>query len=351
MFPNNRRILSCVRIAPYVCFRNASNEGVVKKKVQEVGHKVSKEIKSYALTKYVDYVRNYDKILEVRFPRAMKVYRVFSVGIKDLYQDTKTFVKVKSLIRNAKKNGGGIHSVGLKEIDIFYRMPREMLKVSPVLLISALPFANYIIFPLAYVLPKQLLSTHFWSLQQRRDFALQDHKKSVQHFRPTFRCMQARIPSVNDTDLTKKLSQMLSKLASGVHPTVEEILEVKILFQREPFHLNCLYPRHKNQLLKVHGMHTLWSRRRRLSQRAEEILNKDKVLEREGVTSLSLEELRSACYSRGLNPSNMRTEDMVKYLEQWIAVSVHVDPATYSLVLHCPILLAYNQPTNRVLIQ
>jgi hypothetical protein len=52
--------------------RNASNEGVVKKKVQEVGHKVSKEIKSYALTKYVNYVRNYDKILEVRFPRAMK---------------------------------------------------------------------------------------------------------------------------------------------------------------------------------------------------------------------------------------------------------------------------------------
>jgi hypothetical protein len=89
------------------------------------------------------------------------------VGIKDLYQDTKTFVKAKSLIRNAKKNGGGIHSLGLKEIDIFYRsktnqicfisfyfdifisVPREMLKVSPVLLISALPFANYIIFPLA----------------------------------------------------------------------------------------------------------------------------------------------------------------------------------------------------------
>ena len=54
--------------------RHASNEGIVKKKVQEVGHKVSKEIKSYALTKYVDYMKNYDKILEVRFPRAMKYY-------------------------------------------------------------------------------------------------------------------------------------------------------------------------------------------------------------------------------------------------------------------------------------
>lgn len=42
---------------------------------------------------------------------------------------------------------------------------------------------------------------------------------------------------------------------------------------------------------------------------------------------------------------------MAKYLEQWIAVSVHIEPSTYSLILHCPILLAYNEPTNRVLIQ
>ncbi len=90
-----------------------------------------------------------------------------------------------------------------------------------------------------------MLSTHFWSLQQRHDFALQDHKKCVQHFRPTFRCMQARTSSVSDQDQQENLSKILSKLASGVHPTVEEILGVKILFQREPFHLNCLYPRHK----------------------------------------------------------------------------------------------------------
>ena len=109
----------------------------------------------------------------------------------------------------------------------------------------------YLIYNLfRYVLPKQLLSTHFWSLQQRHDFALQDHKKCVQHFRPIFRCMQARIPSVSDdTNLQVKLSKILSKLASGVHPTVEEILEVKILFQLEPFHLNCLYPRHKASYL------------------------------------------------------------------------------------------------------
>lgn len=57
--------------------------------------------------------------------------------------------------------------------------------------------------------------------------------------------MQARISSVSEKNLEEKLSKILSKLASGVHPTVEEILDLKIVFQGEPFHLNCLYPRHK----------------------------------------------------------------------------------------------------------
>lgn len=110
---------------------------------------MAKEIKSYALTKYANYVKNYEKVLEVRFPRAMKVYRVFSVGIKDFYSDTKELIRVVGLARTAKKSGAGIESLKFKEIDILYRMPREMTRVAPVLLIAALPFANYIIFPVA----------------------------------------------------------------------------------------------------------------------------------------------------------------------------------------------------------
>lgn len=101
------------------------------------------------MNKYVNYVSTYEKILETRFPRAMKVYRVFSVGIKDFYQDTKEFVRVKGLARAARKSGLGISSLAYKEVDIFYRMPKEMMRVAPVLLISALPFANYVIFPIA----------------------------------------------------------------------------------------------------------------------------------------------------------------------------------------------------------
>ena len=39
-------------------------------------------------------------------------------------------------------------------------------------------------------------------------------------------------------------------------------------------------------------MHTLWSRNRRLEVRAQEIFNIDRAIEREGVASLSLDELK-----------------------------------------------------------
>ena len=117
--------------------------------MQGIRRNIAKIFKSYALKKYVNYVKNYDKILENRFPRAMHVYRVFSVGIKDFYQDTKSFVRIRGQARNALKSGAGIASLPRKDVEIFYRMPQEMLKVAPVLVISALPLANYIVFPIA----------------------------------------------------------------------------------------------------------------------------------------------------------------------------------------------------------
>lgn len=39
--------------------------------------------------------------------------------------------------------------LSLKEVDLYYRMPAEIQRVGPTLLISALPLANYIVFPIA----------------------------------------------------------------------------------------------------------------------------------------------------------------------------------------------------------
>lgn len=234
IFSRQRILHICSNSRKYAC------QSSRKAKIKEVRHNVSKEIKSYALNRYVDYIKNYDKVLESKFPRAMHVYRVFAVGIKDFYNEMKEFVSIR-------RAGGPVQTLSRKQLDIFYRMPREMKKVAPVLLISALPFANYIVFPVAYYFPKHFLSSHFWSLQQRFNFALEDHTKNLRYYRPNFRCMQQRVSAVQDEHLQAGMNLILSKLASGVHPSVKEILEVKKLFQEEPFHLNCLHPQHKKK--------------------------------------------------------------------------------------------------------
>jgi len=107
--------------------------------------------------------------LETKFPGAMKVYRVFTVGLKDFTRDLTDYVKVT---RKTLSTNNGVRDLSTTELDVYYRMPKEIWRVAPTLLISALPFMNYVMFPLAYYFPKRLLSSHFWSLQQKSQFTI-----------------------------------------------------------------------------------------------------------------------------------------------------------------------------------
>lgn len=126
-----------------------------------------------------------------------------------------------------------------------------------------------------------------------------------------------------------------------------------IIFIYVPHLIFCIFSFiFQKQLLKLHGMSsTIWFRRTRLADRAKFIKEMDRAIEREnGPQNLSLEHLRFACYVRGLNPVTMRNEDMIQWLSEWLKVSKHIDYESASLLLHCPILLAYNLPTNWKLI-
>lgn len=76
----------------------------------------------------------------------MHVYRVFMVGVRDFYTDMKRYFKINAIINSSEK---GIRALTRKEMETFQQVPKDMMKVAPVMLISALPFANYVVFPLA----------------------------------------------------------------------------------------------------------------------------------------------------------------------------------------------------------
>lgn len=328
--------------------RTPIQRGLVKaaKSADEPG-KVA-NLKRYWFDRYINYIKNYERTLEQRFPRTMHVYRVFSVGSKDVYTDLKRFVY--ALKKQGSRNG--LDNLTREELQLMYTMPRDLRKLSPLFLLSAVPFTNYIIFPLALYFPRYLLSSHYWTLQQKLDFMLSDHRNRLRHNRPLFRCMQAELKPIRDRVLRIKWRDVVACLGSGTHPTTENIMACSELFSGPPYSLGALRRRHMKELLAIHGM-SLWRpfKRKRLMERGMLILRMDRAIVREGgVRAMPNEAIRWALSFRGVNPANMSIENMRSWLEQWLTVSASVDKNNISLILHSPILLAYNHTTNWILI-
>nr|XP_053647620.1 LETM1 domain-containing protein 1-like [Cherax quadricarinatus] len=237
-----------------------------------------------------------------------------------------------------------------RELELYYYMPGDMFRVFPVLLISSLPFGQNIAFPIGYWFPRYLLSRHFWDIQQRHDFAVLALKERLYNARPVFRSLQAVLYTINDHKYQEKCRTAFYKLGSGIHPTTNEIVSLLPLFQDDPFHISRISSTHVNGLLRLHGR-SVWGRRRnRLKDHAHILHCIDAALSREGFDSLNHDQLKSCLFLRGLNPTNMSTVAMMEFLESWLQVSQVVDASSYSLLLHLPILLTYNQPSNIVLI-
>lgn len=100
-------------------------------------------------------------------------------------------------------------------------------------------------------------------------------------------------------------------------------------------------------LCGLHGIHKLWTKRFRLAERAYLIHHMDLGIRREGgVHNMPVEYLKNACFIRGLNATNMSNENMIEWLQDWVEISLHIDGNNISLLLHLPILIGYNHPSN-----
>lgn len=103
----------------------------------------------------------------------------------------------------------------------------------------------------------------------------------------------------------------------------------------------------QKNLCGLHDVRTIFFKKSSLAYKAMVIHLLDKAILREGGTkSLATPVLRDSCFLRGLNASNMDNEELLKWLDQWIEISSHIDEKNFSLLLHLPILTTYNHPNN-----
>ncbi|KAH8256996.1 hypothetical protein KR038_001082 [Drosophila bunnanda] len=301
-------------------------------------------MQDYIFTRYFNYVKNYDKVLEKNFPKAMQLYRVFFDGVTDFFGDMKRFLKIARIANDSPQ---GIRALNRQELELYMQMPRDMMKVAPALIGCSLPMVGYAFFPLVFWYPRTFLTAHFWTPQQRSEFQSCYMKRRLSYNKAVFRCLQAKLKATVKHPKHSAFADILGQLGSGTHPTPEMLIDVRDIFADGPYSLLGMPRKHVKNLINLHGLPGSIFKRHRLHEHSFLVHYMDQAINREGgVHNLTPASLRYSCYLRGLNPDGLSNEEMIEWLRKWVKVSTSIQGEHITLFLHLPILLGYNHPNN-----
>ena len=366
------------------------------------GHTTRKtEVKTRLFGKFFDYMKGYEVILEKLLPDvAFKFYKIFSNGTKLLFKDMKEFIWIHHILSSTSNWEQSCKTMTRKQLELYLALPSELIRVAPVLAISAFPMAQNLVFPLALWAPKRFLSIHFWSDEIKKEVSDINISIRQSYYMCVFRNMvtaqtkfatsysnlyrtkadlsnsprmQSFLHALKGSDTTQKAVTQNStfdgsdqenlcrtyqanmlKLITGQHPSISEILDMVPYFTNKgPLSLTRLSSSHVRYLLKIHnrkhvGFTAFWFPRTKLQVYANMILQIDKAIERENPANMNKQELSDCCLVRGLNMNSVSEEDARSYLDAWIKISSNLKNDTSSLLLHLPILLGYNHKSRYI---
>ncbi|NWV90575.1 LTMD1 protein, partial [Machaerirhynchus nigripectus] len=114
------------------------------------------------------------------------------------------------------------------------------------------------------------------------------------------------------------------QVQGGARPQPAQLLALRALFSGSLLALNRLrvdHARALSQVLFLTPHLPAFFLRHRLRSHVLEIRDLDRALLRLGLGQLSEEELRAACYLRGLNSTHLGRAECRAWLEQWLGLS------------------------------
>lgn len=88
--------------------------------------------------------------------------------------------------------------------------------------------------------PRKLLTHHFWTLQQRSEFAILNLQDRISYNLKVFRFLQSKLSQIKNDVNYEKWRHVLGSIGSGTHPTPEDLISVKDLFTAAPYKTRSL---------------------------------------------------------------------------------------------------------------
>ncbi|TFK03511.1 protein-methionine sulfoxide oxidase MICAL2 [Platysternon megacephalum] len=223
------------------------------------------------------------------------------------------------------------HQLPYREMERLRQFRRDLIKAIPIGLLSLPPFANYLIFLLMYLFPRQLLIRHFWTPKQQFEFLNIYHGMRREVYPEIIDGLEQVTRFVADQQLRDQMQELCTKVQSGSHPEVAKLLAVRSLFAGHPLGLQRLRIWQVKALSRVLFLTPhlpIILLRYRLRSHMLELQHLDRAMLKLGVSELSEEEVKMACYIRGLNSTHLNPSECQKWLKQWAQLSCELKGKT-----------------------
>lgn len=296
-------------------------------------------------------VNNFEKSFADRFPKAFKVYYILKTGSRRFAQETSLFLRIKKdLIRDPIKCAD---SLKWNEVNVYREIPRDWKAVAPVMIIAAFPFLNYIILPLAYIYPQQLLCKQFWTQKQQLTFHEAKFKSKLVLYDRVFIDLKEQIDTrmTRRDDFAKNLSiDLLDKIGKSKKVDVCEIIELNKILNRPEMNLDNLSPNHLQNLVDLTNCQRVFTRSpiKNLEHYAYWLNQEDRKLMTENLDKIDTEYISNFAFERGVNANQHSLKELVNYLQMWTRFSTQLGFTTnksrtennYTLYLHAKVLLS-----------
>ncbi|NWV00591.1 LTMD1 protein, partial [Upupa epops] len=294
---------------------------------------------------------SYERFLERSFPRFYLLYSTFTRGIQALFSEAKEIRKIKSTMARQRLS---VQQLPYREMERLRQVGDgpgagesswDVIKAIPIGVIAIPPFANFLVIVLMYFFPRQLLIRYFWTPKQQVEFL--DAYDSIRRdlYPEVLDSLALAALSLPDPQLQRRLQQLCATVQGGSQPRVAELCAVRSLFSGSPLALSRLRVSHVRALSQVLFLTPYLPAallRHRLRSHVLEIRHLDRAMLRLGLGQLSEEELRAACYLRGLNSAHLGMAECRAWLEQWLRLSCQLEASEASLLANSMVLLSLN---------
>ncbi|XP_068123499.1 LETM1 domain-containing protein 1 isoform X2 [Hyperolius riggenbachi] len=284
----------------------------------------------------------YETFLERKFPNFYILYSTFLKGLRMLLLDGK---EVRRIRKNMRRQSLHFHQLPYRDMEKLRQFRRDIIKALPVMIISLPPFANYFVFVLMYFFPRQLLIRYFWTPKQQQEFLEMYHLMRKEVYGEVLDSLLIAASKITEQPLGINMAKLVTQVQSEVHPQVTDIEAIRAAFSGPPLCITELDIKQMKALSRIMFLTPhlpAFFLQRRLKSHIFEIRHLDAALLRLGVSELTDEETKRACYIRGLSSAHHSAEDCRRWLHCWIQLSERLEASEASLLLHSMVLLSTN---------